>query len=195
MHPVDIDPDELRDLTARRKSDDDLIDDLFGLGLEFKKGRTEGRRVRTRVRAGPPRSALRRGVARSILRYQYGDARSARSLAELVRNGRSKSGSRSPTSVRRAQSFRCRSGEALESNSAAGLTTMGRKRAKGRSGSRSDDDAQGTYRRDGGTRRPSIRRRTRRGPVRAARFRSEMTPADVLEQHQTGQIRRPRERV
>jgi len=40
MPTVDIDPDELRDLTGHdEKSDDDLIDDLFGLGPSSKGAR------------------------------------------------------------------------------------------------------------------------------------------------------------
>ena len=41
MPVVDVNPDELRDLTGHdEKGDDELIDDLFALGLEFE-GRTE----------------------------------------------------------------------------------------------------------------------------------------------------------
>ncbi|GGJ07109.1 phenylalanine--tRNA ligase subunit beta [Halobellus salinus] len=77
MPVVDIDPDELRDLTGHdEKSDDDLKDDLFGLGLEFE-GETDDGLLRFEF--GPDRldRLSVEGVARS-LRYQYGDDRGVR---------------------------------------------------------------------------------------------------------------------
>ena len=77
MPVVDIDPDELRDLTGHdEKSDDDLKDDLFGLGLEFE-GETDDGLLQFEF--GPDRldRLSVEGVARS-LRYHYGDDRGVR---------------------------------------------------------------------------------------------------------------------
>ena len=74
MPVVDVDPDELRELTGHdEKSDDDLKSDLFGLGLEFE-GETDDGLLQFEF--GPDRldRLSVEGVARS-LRYQYGDDR------------------------------------------------------------------------------------------------------------------------
>ncbi|MFB6162568.1 MAG: phenylalanine--tRNA ligase subunit beta [Halococcoides sp.] len=73
MPTVDIDPDELRALTGHDdKSDADLRDDLFELGLEYE-GDTE---AGLRFEFEPDRldRLSVEGIARS-LRYQYGDSR------------------------------------------------------------------------------------------------------------------------
>ncbi|WP_256288428.1 phenylalanine--tRNA ligase subunit beta [Halobellus inordinatus] len=77
MPVVDIDPDELRELTGHEeKGDEDLKSDLFGLGLEFE-GETEDGLLQFEF--GPDRldRLSVEGVARS-LRYQYGDDRGVR---------------------------------------------------------------------------------------------------------------------
>ena len=74
MPVVDIDPDELRALTGHDgKSDAELKDDLFGLGLEFE-GETDDGLLQFEF--GPDRldRLSVEGVARS-LRYHYGDDR------------------------------------------------------------------------------------------------------------------------
>jgi phenylalanyl-tRNA synthetase beta chain len=74
MPVVDVDADELRRLTGHEeKSDDELIDDLFALGLEYE-GETEDGDLQ--LEFGPDRldRLSVEGVARS-LRYQYGDDR------------------------------------------------------------------------------------------------------------------------
>jgi phenylalanyl-tRNA synthetase beta chain len=74
MPVVDVDPDELRRLTGHEaKGDDELIEDLFALGLEFE-GETEDGELQ--LEFGPDRldRLSVEGVARS-LRYQYGDDR------------------------------------------------------------------------------------------------------------------------
>jgi phenylalanyl-tRNA synthetase beta chain len=74
MPVVDVDPDELRRLTGHEgKSDDELKEDLFALGLEYE-GRTEDDRLQ--LEFGPDRldRLSVEGIARS-LRYQYGDDR------------------------------------------------------------------------------------------------------------------------
>ncbi|SDL01136.1 phenylalanine--tRNA ligase beta subunit-related protein [Natronorubrum texcoconense] len=74
MPTVDIDPDELRELTGREeKSDDELKDDLFGLGLEFE-GLTEDGEFELEFAPDRLDRLSVEGVARSM-RYQYGDAR------------------------------------------------------------------------------------------------------------------------
>jgi len=74
MPVVDIDPDELRELTGHdEKGDDEFRDDLFGLGLEFE-GETDDGLLQFEF--GPDRldRLSVEGVARS-LRYHYGDDR------------------------------------------------------------------------------------------------------------------------
>ncbi|MFC6874114.1 phenylalanine--tRNA ligase subunit beta [Halobellus marinus] len=74
MPVVDIDPDELRELTGHEeKGDEELKSDLFGLGLEFE-GETEAGLLQFEF--GPDRldRLSVEGVARS-LRYHYGDDR------------------------------------------------------------------------------------------------------------------------
>jgi len=74
MPVVNVDPDELRELTGHEeKSDEKLKDDLFALGLEYE-GETEDGDLQ--LEFGPDRldRLSVEGVARS-LRYQYGDDR------------------------------------------------------------------------------------------------------------------------
>jgi phenylalanyl-tRNA synthetase beta chain len=74
MPVVDVHPDELRDLTGHdEKSDEEFKEDLFALGLEFEGETDEGA---FQLEFGPDRldRLSVEGVARS-LRYQYGDAR------------------------------------------------------------------------------------------------------------------------
>jgi len=74
MPVVDVDPEELRKLTGHDdKSDEELKEDLFALGLEYE-GETEDGEMQ--LEFGPDRldRLSVEGVARS-LRYQYGDDR------------------------------------------------------------------------------------------------------------------------
>jgi phenylalanyl-tRNA synthetase beta chain len=74
MPVVDIDPDELRELTGHdEKSDDDLRADLFDLGLEFE-GWTDEEEMQLEFAPDRLDRLSVEGVARS-LRYQYGDDR------------------------------------------------------------------------------------------------------------------------
>ncbi|WP_135664818.1 phenylalanine--tRNA ligase subunit beta [Halorhabdus rudnickae] len=74
MPTVDIDTDELRTLTGHEeKSDADLRDDLFELGLEYE-GETEDGELRFEFEPDRLDRLSVEGVARS-LRYQYGDDR------------------------------------------------------------------------------------------------------------------------
>ncbi|MFC7140658.1 phenylalanine--tRNA ligase subunit beta [Halosimplex aquaticum] len=74
MPTVEIDPDELRELTGHdEKDDDDLREDLFALGLEYEGESDDGE---FELEFAPDRldRLSVEGVARS-LRYQYGDDR------------------------------------------------------------------------------------------------------------------------
>ena len=74
MPVVDVDPDELRRLTGHEeKSDDEFIEELFALGLEFE-GRTDEDELQLEFAPDRLDRLSVEGVARS-LRYQYGDDR------------------------------------------------------------------------------------------------------------------------
>ncbi|MFD1586747.1 phenylalanine--tRNA ligase subunit beta [Halorientalis brevis] len=74
MPTVEVDPDELRRLTGHDEKDDEqLKDDLFGLGLEFE-GETEDGEFELEFAPDRLDRLSVEGVARS-LRYQYGDDR------------------------------------------------------------------------------------------------------------------------
>ena len=74
MPVVDVDPDELRRLTGHRdKDDDELKDDLFGLGLEYE-GETEDGEFQLEFAPDRLDRLSVEGIARS-LRYHYGDDR------------------------------------------------------------------------------------------------------------------------
>jgi len=74
MPVVDVDPDELRDLTGHEEKDDDeLREDLFALGLEFE-GWTEDDEFQLEFAPDRLDRLSVEGVARS-LRYHYGDDR------------------------------------------------------------------------------------------------------------------------
>ncbi|WP_436932793.1 phenylalanine--tRNA ligase subunit beta [Halosimplex halobium] len=74
MPTVAIDPDELRELTGHEdKSDEQLREDLFGLGLEYE-GETDDGEFELEFAPDRLDRLSVEGVARS-LRYQYGDDR------------------------------------------------------------------------------------------------------------------------
>jgi len=74
MPVVDVDPDELRRLTGHTaKDDDELKEDLFGLGLEFE-GETEDGDFQLEFAPDRLDRLSVEGIARS-LRYHYGDDR------------------------------------------------------------------------------------------------------------------------
>ncbi|RBI62985.1 phenylalanine--tRNA ligase subunit beta [halophilic archaeon] len=74
MPVVDVDPDELRTLTGHgEKDDEELKDDLFALGLEYE-GETEDGEMQLEFAPDRLDRLSVEGVARS-LRYQYGDDR------------------------------------------------------------------------------------------------------------------------
>ena len=74
MPVVDVDPDELRELTGHEEKDDDqLREDLFELGLEFE-GWTEDDEMQLEFAPDRLDRLSVEGIARS-LRYHYGDDR------------------------------------------------------------------------------------------------------------------------
>lgn len=74
MPVVDVDPDELRRFTGHEaKSDDELLEDLFELGIEFE-GESEEGLLQLEFEADRLDRLSVEGIARS-LRYQYGDSR------------------------------------------------------------------------------------------------------------------------
>ena len=193
MPTVDIDPDELRDLTGHdEKSDDDLIDDLFGLGLEFE-GRTEDGEFELEFAPDRLDRLSVEGVARSM-RYQYGDARgvhvpSPNSSEWTIEVEESVPDERPYVTgaVVRDVDLDEEALESLIQLQEKLHATMGRKRAKGAIGIHDLTMLKGTAATEGN---PTIRYvgvepdEDRFVPLDSDQ---EMTPADVLEQHQTGQ--------
>ncbi|PGF16143.1 phenylalanine--tRNA ligase subunit beta [Natrinema sp. CBA1119] len=193
MPTVDIDPDELRELTGHdEKSDDDLIDDLFGLGLEFE-GRTEDGEFELEFAPDRLDRLSVEGVARSM-RYQYGDARgvhvpSPNSSEWTIEVEESVPDERPYVTgaVVRDVDLDEEALESLIQLQEKLHATMGRKRAKGAIGIHDLTMLKGTAATEGN---PTIQYvgvepdEDRFVPLDSDQ---EMTPADVLEQHQTGQ--------
>lgn len=75
MAVVEVDPDELRRLAGRDLTRDEIIDELFALGVEFEGETDEGMEFEV-VPDRPDRLSVE-GLARS-LRYQFGDDRGVR---------------------------------------------------------------------------------------------------------------------
>ncbi|WP_248895905.1 phenylalanine--tRNA ligase subunit beta [Haloplanus halobius] len=207
MPVVDIDPDELRDLTGHEeKSDEEFIDDLFALGLEYE-GETEDGELQ--LEFGPDRldRLSVEGVARS-LRYQYGDDRGVYTpstndadwtivVDESVPDERPYV----TGAVIRGVDLDEAALDSLIQLQEKLHATMGRKRAKGAigihdltmlkgAGYDAEEMDEGPDSSSGGGRRNSI---TYRGidpegdrfvPLDADR---EMTPVDVLDDHPTGE--------
>ena len=73
MPVVEVDPDELRELTGRRVDDDDLLADLFGLGIEFE-GETDDGEFKLEFEPDRLDWLSVEGLARA-LQYHYGEAR------------------------------------------------------------------------------------------------------------------------
>ena len=194
MPTVDIDPDELRELTGHEEtSDDDLIDDLFGLGLEFE-GRTEDGEFELEFAPDRLDRLSVEGVARS-LRYQYGDARGVHvpspNAAEWTITVDESVPDERPYvtgAVVRDVNLDEDALDSLIQLQEKLHATMGRKRAKGAIGIHDLTMLKGRDAMDDGT--PSINYvgvepdGDRFVPLDSD---AEMTPAQVLEDHQTGQ--------
>ncbi|MXV62585.1 phenylalanine--tRNA ligase subunit beta [Natronorubrum sp. JWXQ-INN-674] len=194
MPTVDIDPDELRELTGHEdKGDDDLIDDLFGLGLEFE-GRTEDGEFELEFAPDRLDRLSVEGVARS-LRYHYGDARgvhvpSPNSAEWTIEVDESVPDERPYVTgaVIRDVNLDEDALDSLIQLQEKLHATMGRKRAKGAIGIHDLTMLKGGAATDGGN--PTIRyvgvepNEDRFVPLDSD---EEMTPAEVLENHQTGE--------
>ncbi|RZH67329.1 phenylalanine--tRNA ligase subunit beta [Natrinema altunense] len=193
MPTVDIDPDELRDLTGHdEKSDEELQEDLFGLGLEFE-GRTEDGAFELEFAPDRLDRLSVEGVARSM-RYQYGDARgvhvpSPNSPEWTIEVEESVPDERPYVTgaVVRDVDLDEEALESLIQLQEKLHATMGRKRAKGAIGIHDLTMLKGTAATEGN---PTIQYvgvepdEDRFVPLDSDR---EMTPADVLADHQTGQ--------
>ncbi|RZV11846.1 phenylalanyl-tRNA synthetase beta subunit [Natrinema hispanicum] len=193
MPTVDIDPDELRDLTGHEeKGDEELKEDLFGLGLEFE-GRTEDGAFELEFAPDRLDRLSVEGVARSM-RYQYGDARGIHvpspnspdwtiEVAESVPDERPYV----TGAVVRDVDLDEEALESLIQLQEKLHATMGRKRAKGAIGIHDLTMLKGSAATEGN---PTIEYvgvepdGDRFVPLDSD---AEMTPAEVLEHHQTGQ--------
>ncbi|MFP9060909.1 phenylalanine--tRNA ligase subunit beta [Natrialbaceae archaeon A-chndr2] len=192
MPTVEIDPDELRELTGHEdKSDDDLKTDLFGLGLEYE-GETEDGEFELEFAPDRLDRLSVEGVARS-LRYQYGDARGV-SVPSTNSPDWTIAVDSSVPDERPYVTGAVIRGVDLDDDALDSLiqlqeklhATMGRKRAKGAIGIHDLTMLRGAPATEGN---PTIEYvgvepdGDRFVPLDADR---EMTPADVLEDHQTG---------
>jgi phenylalanyl-tRNA synthetase beta chain len=197
MPVVNVDPDELRELTGHtEKSDGELRDDLFGLGVEFE-GETADGEMKLEFEADRLDRLSVTGLARS-LRYQYGDIRGVHvpdtndadwtiEVAESVPDSRPYV----TGAVVRGVEFDERTLEALIQLQEKLHATMGRDRAKGAIGVHDLTMLKGRVA-DGAGEDGPPNAITYRGvdpdgdrfvPLESDR---EMTPADVLEAHPTG---------
>ncbi|MFD1565105.1 phenylalanine--tRNA ligase subunit beta [Haloarchaeobius amylolyticus] len=193
MPTVDIDPDELRDLTGHEeKGDEELKEDLFGLGLEFE-GRTEEGAFELEFAPDRLDRLSVEGVARSM-RYQYGDARgihvpSPNSADWTIEVDESVPDERPYVTgaVVRDVDLDEEALESLIQLQEKLHATMGRKRAKGAIGIHDLTMLKGSPATEGN---PTIEYvgvepdEDRFVPLDSD---AEMTPAEVLETHQTGQ--------
>ncbi|WP_255193304.1 phenylalanine--tRNA ligase subunit beta [Natronobeatus ordinarius] len=192
MPTVDVDPDELRELTGHEeKGDDELIEDLFALGLEYE-GETEEGEFELEFAPDRLDRLSVEGVARS-LRYQYGDARgvavpSTNSPDWAIEVEESVPDERPYVTgaVIRNVDLDEDALESLIQLQEKLHATMGRKRAKGAIGIHDLTMLKGSPATDGN---PTIRYvgvspdGDRFVPLDAD---EEMTPEQVLEEHQTG---------
>ncbi|MFC7214398.1 phenylalanine--tRNA ligase subunit beta [Saliphagus sp. GCM10025334] len=192
MPTVEIDPDELRELTGHEeKGDDDLKSDLFGLGLEYE-GRTDEGEFELEFAPDRLDRLSVEGVARS-LRYQYGDARgvyvpttNAHDWTIVVDDSVPDERPYVTGAVIRDVDLDEAALESLIQLQEKLHATMGRKRAKGAIGIHDMTMLKGSAATEGN---PTIEYvgvepdEDRFVPLDSDR---ELTPADVLEEHQTG---------
>ncbi|SEH17401.1 phenylalanyl-tRNA synthetase beta subunit [Natronorubrum sediminis] len=194
MPTVDIDPDELRELTGHEEtSDDDLIDDLFGLGLEFE-GRTEDGEFELEFAPDRLDRLSVEGVARSM-RYHYGDARgvhvpSPNSAEWTIEVDKSVPDERPYVTgaVIRDVNLDEDALDSLIQLQEKLHATMGRKRAKGAIGIHDLTMLKGSTATDGGgSTIQYVGVDPEEDTFVPLDSDLEMTPAQVLEDHQTGQ--------
>ncbi|RKD93997.1 phenylalanine--tRNA ligase subunit beta [Halopiger aswanensis] len=193
MPTVDIDPDELRDLTGREeKGDEELKEDLFGLGLEFE-GRTEDGAFELEFAPDRLDRLSVEGVARS-LRYQYGDARgvhvpSTNNADWTIEVDESVPDERPYVTgaVIRDVDLDEESLESLIQLQEKLHATMGRKRAKGAIGIHDLTMLKGSPATEGNPTIEYVGLEPDEDTFVPLDSDQEMTPAEVLEEHQTGQ--------
>ncbi|GAB3678179.1 phenylalanine--tRNA ligase subunit beta [Halopiger thermotolerans] len=193
MPTVDIDPDELRDLTGREEKDDEeLKEDLFGLGLEFE-GRTEDGEFELEFAPDRLDRLSVEGVARS-LRYQYGDARgvhvpSTNDADWTIEVDESVPDERPYVTgaVIRDVDLDEEALESLIQLQEKLHATMGRKRAKGAIGIHDLTMLKGSPATEGNPTIEYVGLEPDEDTFVPLDSDQEMTPADVLEEHQTGQ--------
>ncbi|EMA31324.1 phenylalanine--tRNA ligase subunit beta [Halobiforma nitratireducens] len=193
MPTVDIDPDELRDLTGtEEKSDDELKDDLFGLGLEFE-GRTEDGAFELEFAPDRLDRLSVEGVARS-LRYHYGDSRgvhvpSTNSADWTIEVDESVPADRPYVTgaVIRDVDLDEESLDSLIQLQEKLHATMGRKRAKGAIGIHDLTMLKGSAATEGNPTIEYVGVEPEADTFVPLDADAEMTPAEVLEDHPTGQ--------
>ncbi|MDQ2050428.1 phenylalanine--tRNA ligase subunit beta [Natronolimnohabitans sp. A-GB9] len=193
MPTVDIDPDELRELTgAEEKGDEELKDDLFGLGLEFE-GRTEDGAFELEFAPDRLDRLSVEGVARS-LRYHYGDARgvhvpSTNSADWTIKVDESVPDERPYVTgaVIRDVDLDEESLDSLIQLQEKLHATMGRKRAKGAIGIHDLTMLKGSPATEGNPTIEYVGVEPEEDTFVPLDSDQEMTPADVLEEHPTGQ--------
>ncbi|SEH50279.1 phenylalanyl-tRNA synthetase beta subunit [Halopenitus malekzadehii] len=192
MPVVDVDPDELRELTGHEKTDEEFIDDLFALGLEFE-GETEDGDLQLEFAPDRLDRLSVEGIARS-LRYHYGDARGVHvpdtndadwtiEVADSVPDERPYV----TGAVVRGVDLDDDALDSLIQLQEKLHATMGRKRAKGAIGIHDLAMLKGNAESDGDGNAITYRGVDPEGdtfvPLDSD---AEMTPADVLENHDTG---------
>jgi len=193
MPVVDVDPDELRELTGHgEKDDDELLADLFDLGVEFEKW-TEDDEMQLEFAPDRLDRLSVEGIARS-LRYHYGDDRGVyvpkTNDPEWTLHAEETPAERPyiTGAVIRGVDLGDGTLESLIQVQEKLHATMGRKRAKGAIGVHDLTMLKGAPVRDGAEK--SIRY-TAVDPdgVRFVPLDSdeEMTPGDVIERHETGE--------
>ncbi|TYL39450.1 phenylalanine--tRNA ligase subunit beta [Natronococcus pandeyae] len=193
MPTVDIDPDELRELTGHEEKDDDeLVDDLFGLGLEFE-GWTEDDEFELEFAPDRLDRLSVEGVARSM-RYQYGDARgvhvpSTNSAEWTIEVDESVPDERPYVTgaVIRDVNLDEDALDSLIQLQEKLHATMGRKRAKGAIGIHDLTMLKGGSATEGDSTIQYVGVEPEEDRFVPLDSDAEMTPADVLEDHQTGQ--------
>ncbi|MFP8957587.1 phenylalanine--tRNA ligase subunit beta [Natrialbaceae archaeon A-CW3] len=193
MPTVEIDPDELRELTGHEdKPDEELKSDLFGLGLEYE-GQTEAGEFELEFAPDRLDRLSVEGVARS-LRYHYGDARGVHVPSTNAPDWTIEVEDSVPDERPYVTGAVIR-GVDLDEDALDSLiqlqeklhATMGRKRAKGAIGIHDLTMLRGAPATEGN---PTIRYvgvdpdGDRFVPLDSDR---ELTPAEVLDEHQTGQ--------
>jgi phenylalanyl-tRNA synthetase beta chain len=195
MPVVDVDPDELRELTGHEEKDDEqLRSDLFDLGLEFE-GWTDDDEFQLEFAPDRLDRLSVEGVARS-LRYQYGDARGV--YVPSVNDADWTVEVEDQPDERPYITGAIVRGLDMGDDALASLiqlqeklhATMGRKRAKGAIGVHDLTMLKGAPATDEGRANKSVTY-TSVDPDEESfvplESNAEMTPAEVLETHPTGQ--------